>query len=178
MKLKKASTAKLWFGSIFLITGIAMIAASFVIKLSRPNSNSGGRGNDNTIAALVLFGMGALFVALIGVLMVQTMKKTALNKRLVREGEQFIATITGVDIDNSITINGRSPDKVVCEVIDPFTGNKYLYSSDGYMNSLSYMIGMTVTVYVDPNDKSVYFVDLSTVSGTGDYGENKVYDFR
>ena len=177
MKLKKASTAKLWFGSIFLITGIAMIVASFVIKLSRPNSNS-GRGNDNTIAALVLFGMGALFVALIGVLIVHTMKKIALNKRLVREGEQFIATIINVDIDKSLTINGRNPDKVVCEVIDQITGNKYLYSSDGYMNSLSYMIGMTVTVYVDPNDKGVYFVDLSTVSGTGDYGENKVYDFR
>lgn len=177
MKLKKASTAKLWFGSIFLITGIAMIVASFAIKLSRTNSNS-GRGNDNTTAALVLFGMGALFVALIGVLIVQIMKKSALNKRLVREGEQFIGTIISVGIDNSITINGRSPDKVVCEVIDRFTGNKYLYSSDGYMNSLSYMIGMTVTVYVDPNDKGVYFVDLSTVSGTGDYGENKVYDFR
>ena len=109
---------------------------------------------------------------------VHTKKKIALNKRLVREGEQFIATIINVDIDKSLTINGRNPDKVVCEVIDQITGNKYLYSSDGYMNSLSYMIGMTVTVYVDPNDKGVYFVDLSTVSGTGDYGENKVYDFR
>lgn len=104
--------------------------------------------------------------------------KSSKRKKLKKTGDQATALITDVVLDRSIKINKRHPYKAQCEMTDPVTGEKYIYSSESYMEDIHYMIGQPVTVYYDPADRSKYYVDLDSVDeNTIDSGP-AVYDFR
>lgn len=102
--------------------------------------------------------------------------KSSKRKKLRETGEQTAAVITDVVVDRSVKINKRYPYKALCEVIDPVTGERYLYSSEGFMDDIRYLKGQTVTVYYDPNDRGKYYVDLD--SADEDSGMPAVHDYR
>ncbi len=134
------------------------------------------RSGNSLLMLLILCGMGVVFAA-IGVPFTAISIKGGAKKRLKANGERVTGTITDVITITNVTINGSHPYKAECEVIDQFTGEKYLYSSKQVMNDITYMVGSTVDVYVDPNDKSKYYVDLESVASDED-ADTKVYDYR
>lgn len=104
--------------------------------------------------------------------------KSSKRRKLKETGDQTTAVIKEVVIDRSIKINKRHPYKAQCEVTDPFTGEKYLYSSESYMEDISYLQGQLVTVYYDPADRSKYYVDLDSVDENTIGSGPVVHDFR
>ncbi len=136
----------------------------------RSSKNGGAQG-----LAMVL---SLVFVAVgVGVGIVPAVKSSK-RKKLKETGEQASAMIVNVSLDRSVRINKRHPYKAECEFTDPVTGERYLYSSEPYMDDIRHLQGQLVTVYYDPNDRSRYYVDLDSVDENVMGGGPAVHDFR
>lgn len=139
--------------------------------------------NPSHIEADAVFGdvifmiVGGIFAFIGGCFVVMNIKKKVQGKRLLVNGEQLSAVITSVYRNNNIKINGRHPYKMECEYTDPYSGEKYLFSSDNVMSDISGLEGYTVTVYADRDDRSKYYIDVNEL--TERYNEeNKIHDYR
>ncbi len=104
--------------------------------------------------------------------------KLSKRKKLKETGEQVTGIITDIILDRSVRINKRHPYKAQCEVVDPVTNEKYLYSSEGVMSDIRHLQGQLVTVYYDPADRSKYYVDLDSVDENTIASGPAVHDFR
>ncbi|MBP1561325.1 MAG: DUF3592 domain-containing protein [Oscillospiraceae bacterium] len=132
---------------------------------------------DTPFLPLIFTGMGGVFAVLGFAFLAVQIKKSALRKRLISDGEQLCGVITSIVMDTNIRINGRHPYRAECEVTDPFSGAKYLFRSDIIMKDISGMEGMSVTVYADRNDRSKYYVDI--YAAAEQYNEeNAIHDYR
>lgn len=141
-----------------------------------PDNPADARADDG-FAWVILAIMGLVFGVIGGGLFFTSVIAGGKRKKLMANGERVTGTITDVITVTNVRINGRHPYKAEVEVIDHLTGEKYLYSSKQVINDISYMIGSTVDVYVDTNDKSKYYVDLDSVTND-DYPVEKVHDYR
>ncbi len=142
-----------------------------------PDNPADIRGGGTGIAMVILCIMGLIFGAIGGGLFFTNVAAGGKRKKLMENGDRVTGTITNVITVMNVRINGRHPFKAEIEVIDPYTGEKYLYSSKQVMNDINYMIGSTVDVYVDRNNKSKYYVDLDSAA-SDEYTGTKVHDFR
>ena len=129
------------------------------------------------VSEIVLFGMGGGFVIIGGVFLIIVIFKKNKVKNLKLNGEQFTGTIKNVVQNRHVRINGRHPFKAEVEMKNPFDGETYLYSSDNISDDISQFIGSQVTVYVDKNKKSRYYVDIDELLSNY-YEQNKIHDFR
>lgn len=148
-------------GAVVMIVGIAMffdISADYVSRF-------------------LFLGCGALFTVLGAAFLLWVVLKTIRRKKLIENGEQLTGVITAVRMNMRVTVNGIHPYRAECEVIDPYSGERYLYSSDDTMEDISSLMGMSVTVYTDPNDRKKYYVDISSLMERYNYDEN-VHDYR
>lgn len=143
--------------------------------MNRRDVRSSKSGSGASIFAVVF----SLLFTVIGVRMgIVPAVKLSKRKKLRETGEQATAMITSVDFDRSIKINKRHPYKAQCEFTDPVTGEKFLYSSESYMEDIHYLVGQPVTVYYDPYDRSKYYVDLDSVDENTIESGPAVHDFR
>lgn len=142
-----------------------------------PENPNKVRGKDSPLG-FIFAGIGGVFAVMGICIGVIPAVKHGKKKKLIETGTQTTGIITGVTPDRSVRINGRHPYKAECEVIDEFTGERYLYSSDGVMGDISYLIGQSVAVYYDPNDRSKYYIDLDSVNERADNTAPVVHDFR
>ncbi|MBQ8175451.1 MAG: DUF3592 domain-containing protein [Oscillospiraceae bacterium] len=141
-----------------------------------PDNPADARANDD-FAWIILVFMGLIFGTLGGGLFFTNVIAGGKRKKLMENGDRVTGTITDVITVTNVKINGRHPYKAEIEVIDPYTSEKYLYSSKQVIDDISYMVGSTVDVYVDRDDKSKYYVDLDSVAAD-EYSDVKVHDFR
>ncbi|MBQ7981299.1 MAG: DUF3592 domain-containing protein [Oscillospiraceae bacterium] len=141
-----------------------------------PDNPADARAEDS-FASIILVFMGLIFGGIGGGLFFTNVIAGGKRRKLMANGERVTGTITDIITVTNVRINGRHPYKAECEVVDYLTGEKYLYSSKQVINDISYMIGSTVDVYVDPSDKSKYYVDLDSVNAD-EYTDTKVHDFR
>ncbi len=96
-----------------------------------------------------------IFVAVGVFLLYSFISKKILVKKLRESGRKVYALITEVSTNYSVSINGRHPYLLECEY------NGARFQAD-YMKQVTYdLVGKTVPVYVDQEDPSKYFVDVS-----------------
>ncbi len=132
---------------------------------------------DAALMDVIFMIVGGVFAFIGGCFIVINVKKTVRRKRLIIDGEQLSAVVTSVYCNNNVKINGRHPYRAECEYTDPYSGEKYLFSSDNVMSDISGLEGYTVTVYADRNDRSKYYIDMNEL--TDRYNEeNKIHDYR
>ena len=141
-----------------------------------PENPSDVRTNSK-IFEIIIMSMGGFFAVSGGTFLAVVIVKNNKVKNLRKNGEVFTGTITDVKINRNVRINGRHPYKAECEVINPYDGEKYLYSSKNINSDISHFIGMTVNVYVDKNKKSKYYVDMDELMERYNT-ENKIHDYR
>ncbi len=128
---------------------------------------------------LLIFGGIGLIFFIVGLpFLIGAVRKKQMKNRLLETGVQTEGIITDVVINRSVTVNNRHPFKAECEVIDHLTGERYLYSSENVMKKIDYLIGRSVTVYYDPDDRSKYFVDIESAESDYSANEPEVHDFR
>ena len=147
------------------------------IEVMYDPENPGDVRVSNYIAPIILVFMGLIFGGVGGGLFFANIAAGSKRKKLMANGERLSGTITDVITVTNVRINGRHPYKAEIEVVDPYTGETYLYSSRQVINDISYMVGSTVDVYVAPDDKSRYYVDLESVVAD-EYSDTKVHDYR
>lgn len=141
-----------------------------------PANPSDVRTGSNS-AEIILFGIGGVFVIIGAVFLIIVVGKRTKKKNLKLNGEVLTGTIRDVVLNRHVRINGRHPFKAEVEVKNPFDGETYLYSSDNISDDISPFIGSQVTVYVDKNKKSRYYVDMDELMEKY-YEDNKINDYR
>lgn len=134
------------------------------------------RGSKNFTWLIPAF-IGLIFGAVGGGIFLANVTAGGKNKKLMENGERVTGTITDIITVTNVRINHRHPFKAEVEVIDPYTGEKYLYSSKQVLDDIHYMVGSAVDVYVDHDDKSKYYVDLDSVAAD-EYSDTMVHDYR
>lgn len=129
------------------------------------------------ILDLVIIPLGSILAMLGLFFILKKILSDQRRKRLIQSGECLTGVITNVEINKYVTINNRHPYKTECEVIDHYSGERYLYSSDNIMGNISDLIGKEVTVYVDSKNKKNYYVDIYELIDRYSSGEN-ICDYR
>lgn len=124
-----------------------------------------------------MIGCGVVFAVVGAAFLLSVIVKVVRKKRLIANGDQLTGIITAVNINFSVTINGHHPYRADCEVFDPNSGERYLYRSENTMEDISGLVGTSVTVYADPDNRKKYYVDI--YSPAESYREeNKIHDYR
>jgi hypothetical protein len=114
-------------------------------------------------ASLIMGLIGVIFFSIGSGLTLFALKKSALIKKLKKHGNLINAEIENVFQDTSISINGRHPLVIVAKWIDPNSGEVHSFKSDGTMNNFANLTGASVGVFINPEKKEEYFVDLESI---------------
>lgn len=147
------------------------------IKICYDPDNPSDFRTDSAILELIFILIGGVFALLGAVFIIINIRSAKRKKTLMQTGDRLTGKITDITINNAVRINGRHPLKAECEVINPFDGEKYLYSSENVTCNISELVGREVTVYVDRNDKSRYYVDIFELMNRYKE-EEKIHDYR
>lgn len=139
-----------------------------------PN-DPGNIKTDSILVYVICIPIGGIFTIVGGIFIFINLKSVMRRKNLIENGDVFTGTIFDVKMNTLLTINHRHPYKAECEVIDPYTNERYLYSSENIVNDISELIGSNVTVYVDKNNKGKYFVDINELINNV---ASNVHDYR
>lgn len=154
----------------------SMYVGKEIEVMYNPNNPADIRGSSNFVWIILAF-MGLIFGAVGGGIFFANITAGGKRKKLMESGDRVSGTITNVITVMNVRINNRHPYKAEVEVIDPYTGEKYLYSSKQVIDDIHYMVGSAVDVYVDRDDKSKYYVDLDSVAAD-EYSDTMVHDYR
>lgn len=104
---------------------------------------------------LVFFTIGIVFVVVIA-------KKKSKTKWLLENGRVIHGTVTNINVNFSVRVNGRHPRVVYCSYQDPGTGMIYQFKSrniyEDQANCIA--IGDSIDIYVDPENYAKNYVDV------------------
>lgn len=132
---------------------------------------------DSKVFEYIFLGIGGSFAVIGAVFLIINIIIGRRIKILKKSGDKLSGTITNVTMNYNMTINNRHSYKAECEVINPYDGETYLYSSENITDDISGLIGMRATVYVDRNNKKKYYVDIYELLDKYNK-DNRIHDFR
>lgn len=133
--------------------------------------------SDSRILEVVFLTIGVFFGGIGVIFFIINASLRSRRKKLMETGDRLTGTITDITRNYAVRINGRNPFKAECEVIDPYSGEKYLYSSENVTDNISELLGREVTVYVDRDNKRNYYVDIFELMDKYKDEEN-IHDYR
>lgn len=81
-------------------------------------------------------------------------------KKLKESGIVVNAVVKSIERDLDVDLNGHNPKRLICEGELP-GGKTGVFTSADLPQVPSDAVGKPITVYVDPKDSSVYYVDIS-----------------
>jgi hypothetical protein len=110
----------------------------------------------------IVAGIGGVFF-LIGVgMMLATRVQKRTDDRLMHEGMPIQADFQQVDLNTSLSINGRHPFRVLTQWQDPATSRIHIFASHNlWFDPSKYITQKQIRVYVDRTNPKRYYVDLS-----------------
>lgn len=115
----------------------------------------------NLMLGGIFGGIGLIFTVLGGAFLLRTYKRKSLAGRLVEGGYYVDAQIDCVDTAN-VRINGRPTYVIRCNYLNPNDGKLYSFTSEIITFDPTPLIDRdTLRVYVDKNDFSKNYVDIS-----------------
>ena len=117
---------------------------------------------------LILPGIGSIFL-LIGVIGLGVLSHKKKKEKSLREnGELVYATYSETILNVNVRVNGRYPYNIIVEWNNPEDGKKYLLKSKNIYFNPEMLIEerniKTFPVYINPNNKKQYFVDVDILN--------------
>jgi Protein of unknown function (DUF3592) len=111
---------------------------------------------------VLLAGMGSIFCLVGAGLMLATRTRSRTDDRLMHEGMPIEADFQQVDVNTSLSLNGRHPFRVLAQWQDPTTSRIHVFTSHNlWFDPSKYITQKQIRVYVDRVDPKRYYVDLS-----------------
>jgi len=113
-------------------------------------------------AFMVMLIMGTVFLS-IGVLIFLIARLRNRKKEyLQRHGVAVEAEIQSVDLNESISMNGKSPFMIVCHWLNPETRELHVFESENiWFDPSKYITNETVKVLLERGNPKKYHVDIS-----------------
>lgn len=115
----------------------------------------------NMIFGGIFGGSGLVFVIIGGIVLIKGNKRKALINRLLAEGYYIEAQLGCVEPTN-VRVNGRPTYVIRCNYLNPADGRVYSFKSEQIaFDPTPFLSGDTLRVYVDRNDFTKNYVDVS-----------------
>lgn len=112
--------------------------------------------------ASIFAGLGAVFVLVGGGMIVVPMLKARRDQYLKHQGTPIETDFQGVEINQSLSVNGRHPFRVVTQWQNPSTSEIHVFHSNNlWFDPSDYIKRDRITVFVEKGNPGNYFVDLS-----------------
>ncbi|HYW43048.1 MAG TPA: DUF3592 domain-containing protein [Bryobacteraceae bacterium] len=119
-------------------------------------------------ASIVLLGMGVIFTAPGIGFIVWKRASNRKNQWLHLNGRRIQADIARVELNTSLTVNGSSPYRIVCQWLDPASNQMHVFhSANIWYDPTHYLPGKALEVLVDPNNLHRYTVETSFLPKVG-----------
>ena len=132
---------------------------------------------DDSTFFIIFICVGGAFAAVTVAVAIANILAGRKQKNLIANGTPYTGTIIDVRMITNIEVNGRHPYKADCEVINPITQERYLFSSKNVYCDIGHLVGAPVVVYMDNQDPSKHYVDIDRA--ISDYDVNTgTNDFR
>lgn len=125
------------------------------------------RSNMRMIFVWIFGGIGVAFLAVTLILLLHRGSQKRQKKRLLEHGERVYATISGVERNYLVQINGRPPYYIECWWQDSM-GNVHVFKSENLMENPAPLLqawNLTeLPVYLDYDNPKKYYVDVSELT--------------
>jgi hypothetical protein len=111
----------------------------------------------------IIFFVLGLLLAAIGLTMI-LMRATGRKRAewLRQHGRRMHTAFTGVELNHSFTVNGRSPYQIISQSPDPASNTVRVFQSENiWFDPSDYIKGETIDVLVDPKNPKKYVMDIS-----------------
>lgn len=113
-------------------------------------------------AAVLLGVMGSVFFLIGGGILVAGPLRARKNTWLRENGQKIQTKISAVDLNTSLSVNGRHPYVITSQWTDPHTNTVRVFQSESiWFDPREFVQGETIGVFIDPNNSNKYFVDIS-----------------
>lgn len=127
--------------------------------------------NDAEINSFISIWLGAIIVSILGVIfslvgfiyLIVVRKKSKLKRELLNHGRRIEATLSSVELNTLIRMNGRSPYVICSQWVDKLKPDElYIFKSDNiWFNPEPYIKKETISVFIDEKNPHRYYVDIS-----------------
>ena len=116
------------------------------------------------LPSVIMCGIGLIFLAL-GVSFLTTIRRRReTEQELKSRGDVVYADVTGVNLNYSVSINGRHPYVVEASYRDPFSGTVHMFHSKNLrFDPTGYVQGKKVPIYSQGSDFGKYFMDVDSI---------------
>lgn len=146
----------------FAFIGIVFTAMGtiFGVFIDEIAANPNSHGNVYVIP-WIFCTIGIAFLLTFAVLFIISKKKKNKLNKLIESNSYINATVTEINQNLYVKINNRHPYYVICEGINPYTGEKLSFKSSNIIEYPSYLTGKTLRVFLDFNNTKDYFVEIN-----------------
>lgn len=129
-----------------------------------PQNPNNFRSDNSNIASFILIPIGGIFFIVGSFTLYRYIKSTSL-KKLKEYGRRIDAKIDDVSLNTNYSVNGRHPYIIDCSYFNEIEDKVYSFTSQNIWTNIQPIIDAknitTIPVYIDENDSSKYFVDIS-----------------
>lgn len=129
-----------------------------------PQNPNNFRSDNSNIANFILIPIGGIFFIVGCFILYRGIKSTSL-KKLKEYGRRIDAKIDDVSLNSNYSVNGRHPYIIDCSYFNEIEDKVYSFTSQNIWTNIQPIIDAknitTIPVYIDENDSSKYFVDIS-----------------
>jgi hypothetical protein len=114
------------------------------------------------LGLLIVFFVGLVFAAF-GLTMILVRARGRKRAQWLRQhGRRMKTSFKGVELNDSLRVNGRSPYHIISQSPDPASNTVRVFESDNiWFDPSEYIKGETIDVLVDPRDPRKYVMDIS-----------------
>lgn len=111
---------------------------------------------------LIVFFMGLVFAAIgLGMILVRSRGRQR-AEWLRQHGRRMKTAYKGVELNQSLRVNGRSPYHIITQSPDPSSNTVRVFESENiWFDPSEYIKSETIDVLVDPNNPKKYVMDIS-----------------
>ncbi len=111
---------------------------------------------------LIVFALGVVFAA-IGLTMIFVRTRGRQRAEWLRQhGRRVKTAYKGVELNQSLRVNGRSPYQIITQSPDPSSNTVRVFESENiWFDPSEYIKSETIDVLVDPNNPKKYVMDIS-----------------
>jgi hypothetical protein len=114
------------------------------------------------LGPVILGGMGAVFTAIGGGILVAQRTGKRRKDYLMAYGTAIQTDFQGVERNTSLEVNGRNPWRITSQYLDPVTRKLRVFHSENlWFDPEKYVTSKQLTVLLDPKNPKRYHMDVS-----------------
>lgn len=139
-----------------IFTSLGIIFAFFIDEIAASPNSYG----DVYILPWIFCGLGISLLLVFVALFIISKKQKRSRNQLIKNGQYIYARVTDIKQDLYIRINRQHPFYLICEGVNPYSGEKLYFRSSNIMEYPSRLLGQNLRVFIDYNNPDNYFVEV------------------